>query len=524
MAPKADETKTSSSSSKGEKAPHYQLSSSDRPGDQLVPHVLKGTNYSTWRRAMTNALTSKHKMVYMNGKLPKPKAGDPNEEDWTTCNSMVIIVYHDTAEGMWKELEERFSQGSGPRIQEIKRELANLRQGDMIISSYYVKMKNLWEQLNGFSKPHTNGCTCGVAVKEKEEEKLHQLLTGLNDAYGVVRSNLLCKDPLPSLSNAYSFLTSEEVTIGKPFMESVAFKVNTDGHKGRDQNKKLRCEHCKKTGHIKDNCFEIIGYPPNWQGKKKGKFAAHATILGTEEKEASKGQTSQLSQEQIDQLMALLAREKHFGPAINFIGKDLTTKRVIAAGELKGNLYYLDQGTKSQVIAVNSRKKGYKVLDLQTKKFLESTDVVFYENSFPFQIEKFEEGDNKESPLGILPQNEIQVDEDLNDKGVEEEEQDVERIINDDEVEGTNVEQQEQVNNEMQNNDQRVPRLRRSPTYLQDYVLHYSNKEDFPLKQTTLAIMPQAQTYQVQGGSLDREHQFILQALFSIAQQLEGGY
>ncbi|KAJ1428467.1 Gag-polypeptide of LTR copia-type [Sesbania bispinosa] len=90
MAQKADETKTSSSSSNGEKARHYQLSSSDRLGDQLVPHVLKGTHYSTWRRAMTNALTSKHKMVYVNGKLPKPSVRDPNEEDWTTCNSMVM--------------------------------------------------------------------------------------------------------------------------------------------------------------------------------------------------------------------------------------------------------------------------------------------------------------------------------------------------------------------------------------------------------------------------------------------------
>ncbi|KAJ1397141.1 Zinc finger, CCHC-type superfamily [Sesbania bispinosa] len=377
-------------------------------------------------------------MVYVNGKLLKPSTGDPNEEDWTTCNSMVMswiqnslneepfdsVVYHDTAEGMWKELEKQFSQGSGPRIQEIKRELVNLHEGDMTIFAYYVKMKNLWEQLNGFSKPHTNGCTgctCGVAVKEKEEEKLHQLLMGLNDAYGVVRSNLLCKDPLPSLSNAYSFLTSEEVTIGKPFMESVAFIVNTDGHKGRDQNKKLRCEHCKKTGHIKDNCFEVIGYPPNWQGNKKGKFAAHATILGTEEKEASKGQTSQLSQEQIDQLMALLAREKHSGPAVNFIGKvEKSPLWILDSGALDHILY--DLALLREKMNLNGSVKvalpnGERANDLTTKRVIAAGEL---------------KGDNKESPLGILPQNEIQIDEDLNDKGVEEEEQDVERIINDD--------------------------------------------------------------------------------------------
>ena len=34
--------------------------------------------------------------------------------------------------------------------------------------------------------------------------------------------------------------------------------------------------------------------------------------------------------------------------------QDLTTKRVIAAGELKGNLYYLDQGAEGQVNAASS--------------------------------------------------------------------------------------------------------------------------------------------------------------------------
>ena len=80
---------------------------------------------------MTNALVAKHKIVFVNGKLPKPEANDPDEENWITCNSMVMswilnflneelhdsLVYHDTAYGMWKELEERFSQGSSPKIQ-----------------------------------------------------------------------------------------------------------------------------------------------------------------------------------------------------------------------------------------------------------------------------------------------------------------------------------------------------------------------------------------------------------------------
>lgn len=108
---------------------------------------------------------------------------------------------------------------------------------------------------------------------------------GLNDAYGIVRSNLSCKDPLPSLLNVYVLLTSKEIGIGRTqSIESTTFKVNIGGFRGKDHNKKLRCDHCKKLKHMKDNCFEIIRYPTNWQGKKKRRHIAYPTNSETKEK------------------------------------------------------------------------------------------------------------------------------------------------------------------------------------------------------------------------------------------------
>lgn len=144
---------------KKKKLAHYILSNSDRPRDQLVSYSLKGKNYSTQWKSIINILESKHKIGFVDRRLPKPSVGDLKEKDWITCNSMVMswilnslneelhksVAYHDMTLGMWKGLEECFSQGSDLRIQEIKRDITNTRQGDMAISFYYAKVRGLWE-------------------------------------------------------------------------------------------------------------------------------------------------------------------------------------------------------------------------------------------------------------------------------------------------------------------------------------------------------------------------------------------
>ena len=57
------------------------------------------------------------------------------------------------------------------------------------------------------------GCKCGIGAqleKRREEEKVHQLLMGFDDAtYGTV-SNILASDPLSSLNRVYAMLVQEE--------------------------------------------------------------------------------------------------------------------------------------------------------------------------------------------------------------------------------------------------------------------------------------------------------------------------
>jgi hypothetical protein len=75
----------------------------------------------------------------------------------------------------------------------------------------------MWDELSNYSHVpmcKCGGCTCGAAtglMKEREEEKTHQFLMGLDDSvFETVRSNILSMDSLPSLNKVYAMVIHEE--------------------------------------------------------------------------------------------------------------------------------------------------------------------------------------------------------------------------------------------------------------------------------------------------------------------------
>lgn len=82
------------------------------------------------------------------------------------------LAYHDRAKGMWGDLEERFSQGNAPRVQELKGEISLIQQRDLSVAAYFTKLKALWDELGTYSK--VPKCTCGAAkdfMQEKRKKK-----------------------------------------------------------------------------------------------------------------------------------------------------------------------------------------------------------------------------------------------------------------------------------------------------------------------------------------------------------------
>ncbi|MCH85748.1 flavonol sulfotransferase-like protein, partial [Trifolium medium] len=289
----------------------YFMHPNENPGNVLVTPLLSGPNYHSWSRAMTVALRSKHKLHFINGALPRPHDDDRDSIAWDRCNTMIMswisnsvdpeisqsILWMDTASEIWKELKERFYQGDVFRISDIQEEIYTLKQGDASISTYYTKMKKLWQELDNFRPIPEFFCleNCPAIVKMKEyrdSDQVIRFLKGLNDQYSAVRSQIMLMEPLPNIGKVYSLLVQQERQSLLVFDESKLLAANgyssqgnsnqgygrgsnssrgkTNGGRkpsygrGKGKGNKL-CTHCGMTNHIVDDCFQKHGYPPHMQ-------------------------------------------------------------------------------------------------------------------------------------------------------------------------------------------------------------------------------------------------------------------
>ncbi|KAL2230511.1 UNVERIFIED_CONTAM: Retrovirus-related Pol polyprotein from transposon RE2 [Sesamum indicum] len=288
---------------------NLKLQSNDNPGLSLVSTLLDGSNFFSWSRSIKIALGAKMKLNFINGEGVKPAEGSKEIEQWIRTDYMVTswilnsiskdivesFLYTNTSRELWLELESRFGQTNGPMIYQLKRDLSSTLQGSMSVSTYFSKLKRLWDELACITP--IAQCTCGAAKESadiKVADQLIQFLMGLNENYDHVRNQILMMDPLPNVSRAYSMVLrvekQREVTLGQSHnsqqMAMPVFKRNENqrflGKKRNLVDKRTQvCKECGKTGHLKEVCFEIYGYPEWYKSlmeqRKKGGFTANRT-------------------------------------------------------------------------------------------------------------------------------------------------------------------------------------------------------------------------------------------------------
>ncbi|KAL9293163.1 putative RNA-directed DNA polymerase [Arabidopsis thaliana] len=265
----------------------YDLTSGDNPGTVISKPLLRGPNYDEWANNICLALKARKKFGFVDGSIPQPPDDDPDFEDWIANNALLVswikltieeklsssLSHINDSHELWTHIQKRFGVKNGQRVQRLKTELANCRQRGLAIEAYYGKLTQLWGSLADYQKAKT----MEEVRKEREEDKLHQFLMGLDDTiYGAVKSNLLSRVPLPSLEDAYNALTLDEESKNlsrthEERSDGVSFAVQTNSSRNFSDNRgsSVSCTICGRTGHIADNCFKKIGYPDWWEHNPK---------------------------------------------------------------------------------------------------------------------------------------------------------------------------------------------------------------------------------------------------------------
>ncbi|XP_075095373.1 uncharacterized protein LOC142173657 [Nicotiana tabacum] len=167
------------------------LQTSDALGLVLIPLKLTGPeNYALWSRAIKLALRGNVKLGFVDGSCVK------------------ALYMHRMQKKVWADFQERFDRSNLTRIYHLWTAIETLRQGTNLVTSYYSKMKDLWDELDVIAL--LASCDCEESrpsVELLKNIRLLQFLVGLNESYGNIGSNVFAKRLVITVNEAYAIVT-----------------------------------------------------------------------------------------------------------------------------------------------------------------------------------------------------------------------------------------------------------------------------------------------------------------------------
>ncbi|KAJ0456204.1 putative RNA-directed DNA polymerase [Helianthus annuus] len=227
----------------------------------------------------------------------------------------------------------------------------------------------MWKQFDAVVQLPT--CSCQAAKDYNDFSmliKLMQFLMGLDDIYQPVRTNLLTREPLPSVKVAFSIVSREEShrnSSSGTKSQNVSFVAK--GNSSFDQKKKefrgpnpnLKCTHCNKLGHTNDRCFELVGYPPGF--KKKPGFQSGKNVSNNRSNASSVSvpSVSPFTPEQVAKLLSLVGEKTNSDSQGSNMGGesnnvDSKSGRILVTGKQDNGLYFVNKNGNSANLCFNS--------------------------------------------------------------------------------------------------------------------------------------------------------------------------
>ena len=139
---------------------------------------------------MERALRIKSKFWLIDGSVSLTPAMEKIPlfvQRWARCNDIVVswiincispkiatsMMYHKTAKEVWKKLQTMFSQGNGPRIYQLQKDLASFSQGELSVSDYFTSLSILWDEIQNYEPLPLCSCEKCVCHVNERISNLH---------------------------------------------------------------------------------------------------------------------------------------------------------------------------------------------------------------------------------------------------------------------------------------------------------------------------------------------------------------
>ncbi|KAK4408099.1 hypothetical protein Sango_0390900 [Sesamum angolense] len=256
------------------------LHPSEHSSSSLSSMPLDGSNFLVWSRYVYVSFSMRMKLGHIDGSFPAPATGSRTFEQQRGADLMVTFwiwnsilkniveafMYVSSSRKLWLELQRRYGRSNGPMLYQMQQELSTVSQEDLSVIAY-----------------------------------LKKFLMRLHEVYDSEHSRVLMMDPLPDVEKAYLMILGVEkqrfVNLSMIDLQNnnsayhVVGKENRRNFNDRSMPKRkpfvdkcsLICDHCHKTGHSKESCFNLHGVPDWYKAlpkpKKKGPGGKNFTVV-----------------------------------------------------------------------------------------------------------------------------------------------------------------------------------------------------------------------------------------------------
>ncbi|KAH9774809.1 retrovirus-related pol polyprotein from transposon RE1 [Citrus sinensis] len=277
--------------------------------------ILTETNYDVWSQIMEMHLAEREKLSYIRSNTKPFEESSKEYEKWYSENQKVkrwLLISMSleimkrylripTAYEIWDALSKAFYDGSDElQVFTLNQKAFSTKQNGQPLSKFYGELVEIFREFDHRDKVVMKDPEDVVIYRRSAERlRVHIFLAGLDEEFDQVRGEILRKDIIPDLEECYSLIRREDIRQSKlnkkVDSETSAMIARQQPQRKFIDKSSLHCTHCRKKGHTKEQCFEIIGYPDWWDTRKKNTKHGSKTAVSTSTTDLRKESSVQIA-------------------------------------------------------------------------------------------------------------------------------------------------------------------------------------------------------------------------------------